>query len=237
MIEVQGLVAGYGRIRVLDEATLAVADGECVGILGHNGMGKSTLLKTLVGQLPALAGTIRLAGRAIEREPAHRRAHLGIGYVPQGRQIFPGLSVRENLAFAAIAKGWRRARVVDGVLADFPELVALLDRVGGTLSGGEQQLLALARALCGEPRLILLDEPTEGIQPSIVQRIAERVARLRQGRGLTVLLVEQNLDFIQSLADRVLVIQRGRITREIPPAALRDPALVDEFVGARPTAA
>ena len=232
MIEVEGLVAGYGRIRVLDALTLRDGNGECVGILGHNGMGKSTLLKTLVGQLPAAAGAIRLDGTAIERRPAHARARLGIGYVPQGRQIFPGLTVRENLAFGALAKGWRRARVVDQVLGEFPELVSLLDRVGGALSGGEQQLLAVARALCGEPRLILLDEPTEGIQPSIVQAIAERVTRLRR-RGVALLLVEQNLEFIQQLADRVLLINRGRIVQEVPPAALSDPALVDEFVGAK----
>ena len=235
MMDVQGLVSGYGRIRVLEEVALHVADGECVGILGHNGMGKSTLLRTLVGHLPATAGTIRLNGRAVEHEPAHVRTRLGIGYVPQGRQIFPALTVRDNLMFGAIAKGWRRARAVDGVLQEFPELVPLLDRVGGALSGGEQQLLALARALCGEPRLILLDEPTEGIQPSIVQAIAERVDRLRQQRGLTVLLVEQNLEFIQRLADRVLLIQRGRMVREIAPAALSDPALVDEFIGAAAT--
>jgi urea ABC transporter ATP-binding protein UrtE len=231
MIEVRGLAAGYGRIRVLADIDLDVADGECVGILGHNGMGKSTLLKAVIGHLPATAGTIRLDGRAVERLPAGRRARLGIGYVPQGRQIFPALTVRDNLAFGAVAKGWRRRRVVDDVLADFPELVPLLDRIGGALSGGEQQLLALARALCGEPRLVLLDEPTEGIQPSIVEAIAERVARLRRERGVAVLLVEQNLEFIRALADRVLLIQRGRIAREIAPAALGDAALVDEFVG------
>jgi len=160
----------------------------------------------------------------------HARARAGLGYVPQGRQIFPGLSVRENLRFAAIAS---RVPVgtVDDVLGEFPELGRLLDRPGGALSGGEQQLLAVARALCGRPRLLLLDEPTEGIQPSIVAAMIERIGGLRHRLGLTVLLVEQNLDFIHALADRALLIQRGRIVSEIPREALGDPALVAEFVG------
>jgi branched-chain amino acid transport system ATP-binding protein len=230
LLAVDGLVAGYGRIRVLGGISLGVAAGACVGILGHNGMGKSTLLKALIGQLPAVEGSIAWRGRAIEREPPHARARLGIGYVPQGRQIFPALSVRDNLRFAAAARG-RPAAVVQAVLEEFPELVRLLDRPGGALSGGEQQLLALARALCGAPALVLLDEPTEGIQPSLVQAIAARIGELRRRRGLAVLVVEQNLDFIQATADRVLLIQRGRIAREIPCQALDDPELVQEFVG------
>ncbi len=231
MMEVDNLVAGYGRIEVLGGISFRIDAGECVGILGHNGMGKSTLLKTLVGLLPASAGAIRFEGRAIEHLPAHRRARLGIGYVPQGRQIFPGLTVRENLAFAAAAKPGLPATGAVAVLEKFPELRRLLDRAGGALSGGEQQLLAVARALCGAPRLLLLDEPTEGIQPSIVEAIAARIQDLRRG-GLTVLLVEQNLEFIRALADRVLLIHRGRILRELPPDALAETELMEEFVGA-----
>jgi len=232
MMEVANLSAGYGRIRVLDGVSFRIAAGECVGILGHNGMGKSTLLKTLVGLLPAASGSIRFEGQAIEREPAHARARRGIGYVPQGRMIFPGLTVRENLRFAAVAKSATGEDAVGAVLRDFPELVRLLDRAGGALSGGEQQLLAIARALCGRPRLVLLDEPTEGIQPSIVAAIGARIGELRGQRGITVLLVEQNLDFIRGLADRVLLIHRGRIRREIAPQELDEPALADEFIGA-----
>ena len=230
MMEVQNLCAGYGRIGVLDGVSLDIEAGECVGILGHNGMGKSTLLKALVGLLPATAGAIRFEGSAVERLPAHRRARLGLGYVPQGRQIFPGLSVRENLAFAAAAKGLPTTSP-ETVLSQFPELMRLLDRAGGALSGGEQQLLAIARALCGRPRLLLLDEPTEGIQPSIVDAIAARVGELRRD-GLTVLLVEQNLAFIRALADRVLLIHRGRILRALPPEALGETEMMEEFVGA-----
>ncbi|TDH59655.1 ABC transporter ATP-binding protein [Dankookia rubra] len=230
MLDVGGLVSGYGRIGVLHGADLTVGEGSCVGILGHNGMGKTTLLRTIMGLLPARAGRITLDGTEIQRLPTHARARLGLGYVPQGRLIFPALSVLDNLRFAILAKGTAEAAILEEILDGFPELKRLLERPGGALSGGEQQLLSLARALCGRPRLLLLDEPTEGIQPSIVEAMVERIHGLRR-RGLSVLLVEQNLDFIQALSDRILLIQRGRITREMPPAALADPALVQEFVG------
>ena len=232
MMAVDGLMSGYGRIGVLDGFSVTVDAGECVGILGHNGMGKSTALKAIAGLLPAWAGSIRLDGTAIERQPAHLRARAGIGYVPQGRQIFPGLSVRENLHFAAAAKGFDRDRAEAEAVAEFPELSRLLDRPGGALSGGEQQLLALARALCGKPRLVLLDEPTEGIQPSIVQAMVERLTDLRRRLGIAVLLVEQNLDFIRGLADRVALIHRGRIVRELSREATLDSTLEQEFIGA-----
>jgi branched-chain amino acid transport system ATP-binding protein len=231
VIQVENLVTGYGRIGVLDGVSLTVAAGECVGILGHNGMGKSTLLKAIAGLLPVWSGSIRLDGRGIDRDPAHMRARAGIGSVPQGRQIFPGLSVRENLHFAAVAKGLDKSKAEAEALAEFPELRRLLDRPGAGLSGGEQQLLTLARALCGQPRLLLLDEPTEGIQPSIVQAMIERIGQLRRKRHLAVLLVEQNLDFIRGLADRVLLIHRGRIGQELSGETARDPSLDHEFIG------
>jgi branched-chain amino acid transport system ATP-binding protein len=230
LLSVSDLHARYGRIPILNGVRLEVAAGEFVGILGHNGMGKTTLLRTIMGLLPTKAGRITLDGAEIQRLPTHARARLGLGYVPQGRLIFPALTVLDNLRFAILAKGGREALILEEILDEFPELKRLLDRPGGALSGGEQQLLSLARALCGRPRLLLLDEPTEGIQPSIVEAMVERIHGLRR-RGLSVLLVEQNLDFIQALSDRILLIQRGRITREMPPAALADPALVQEFVG------
>jgi branched-chain amino acid transport system ATP-binding protein len=230
MITCQGLEAGYGRIRILNGVSLEIASGSAVGILGHNGMGKTTLLRTLMGLIPATAGTVHLDGQDITQAPTHARARRGLAYVPQGRQIFPGLTVAENLRMAAVAAG-KPPATVERVLTEFPELTRLLDRSGGALSGGEQQLLALARALCTEPRLLLLDEPTEGIQPSIVQAIAERLASLRRSRGLTLLLVEQSLDFIHALSDRVLLIQRGRIVRELAPDALEAQEILDAFVG------
>ena len=213
LLAVEGLVAGYGRIRVLDGVTLVVEEGACVGILGHNGMGKSTLLKAIIGQIPATAGSITWRSRAIGHEPAHIRARLGLGYVPQGRQIFPALSVEDNLRFAAAAKS-KPLSTVAAVLADFPELVRLRSRLGGALSGGEQQLLALARALCGEPALLLLDEPTEGIQPSIIKDIGRAIRWLRDETGMAILLVEQYLDFCRELADRVTILDRGRVVFE-----------------------
>ncbi len=172
MLDVQRLRTGYGRIPILNGVSFSVNEGEFIGILGHNGMGKTTLLKALMGFLPATGGRVL-----------------------------------------------------------FPRLKALLDRTGGALSGGEQQLLAIARCLCGDPRLVLLDEPTEGIQPSIIDEIVETLQRLRARRGLTMILVEQNLDFIAALSQRILVIQKGAIIREVAPGDLGDASLVGEFVG------
>ncbi|HVR48262.1 MAG TPA: ATP-binding cassette domain-containing protein [Pseudorhodoferax sp.] len=215
MLELQDIRGGYGRINVLEGIALAVGDGEFVGVLGHNGMGKTTLMRAIVGEIPVTAGQLRWRGASIAALPTHRRAALGIGYVPQGRRIFPLLTVRENLLFAAMVHGRREAaRVVDAVLADFPALPRLLDRPGGLLSGGEQQILALARCLCTAPRLVLLDEPTEGIQPSIIEEMVLLLRALRQRHRLAIVLVEQNLDFLRALSDRIVVLDKGRIVRE-----------------------
>ena len=183
-----------------------------------------------MGLLPVWRGSVRFDGRALERAPPHVRARAGLGYVPQGRRIFR----RSRCWTICVSRKWRRLgqSAVDEALGEFPELSRLLERPGGALSGGEQQLLALARALVARPRLLLLDEPTEGIQPSIIHSMAARIRGLRESRGLAVLLVEQNLDFIRSLSDRVLLMQRGRIVREMPAAQLDDPALEQEFIGA-----
>ena len=231
-LEVGSLSGGYGRVPVVRGIDLTVAAGEVVGILGHNGMGKSTLLKLIMGFLPATSGRVRFRGADITRDPPHRRAAAGLGYVPQGRGIFPQLSVMDNLRFAwSDHAGAEESATVERVLADFPRLKPLLDREGGALSGGEQQLLALARCLMGGPDLILLDEPTEGIQPSIIEEIAETLGRLRQEQGLAILLVEQNFDFIADLSDRVLVLERGRITGSLNGDQLHDRARIDEFLG------
>ena len=231
MLNISQLAAGYGRIPILNDISFSVQRGEFVGVLGHNGMGKTTLLKTLMGYLPATHGRILLEGEDITRAEPYRRSRAGIGYVPQGRGIFPGLSVIDNLRMGCAAKGGAEKEILAPILEEFPRLAGLLERPGGALSGGEQQLLAIARCLCGQPRLILLDEPTEGIQPSIIDEIVETLRRLRDKAGLTMILVEQNLDFIAALSRRILIIQKGTITRETRPDELSDPQLVGEFIG------
>jgi len=231
MLNVQGLCTGYGRIPILNGVSFSVKIGEFIGILGHNGMGKTTLLKALMGFLPATAGTVRFDGHDITTAEPYQRARLGLGYVPQGREIFPGLTVYDNLRMGCTKETGSEQEIIEEVLEEFPRLKPLLDRSGGALSGGEQQLLALARCLCGKPRLILLDEPTEGIQPSIIDEIVEVLQRLRDKSGLTMILVEQNLDFIAALSRRILIIQKGAITRELQPEDLADASLVGEFIG------
>jgi branched-chain amino acid transport system ATP-binding protein len=231
MLNVQGLRTGYGRIPILNGVNFAVRIGEFIGILGHNGMGKTTLLKALMGFLPATGGSVRFDGGDVTTAEPYQRARLGLGYVPQGREIFPGLTVYDNLRMGCTKETGGEQETIAEVLDEFPRLKPLLDRSGGALSGGEQQLLALARCLCGKPRLILLDEPTEGIQPSIIDEIVEVLQRLRDKSGLTMILVEQNLEFISALSKRILIIQKGAITRELQPGDLADANLVGEFIG------
>lgn len=224
-----GVDAGYGGIPILHDVSLAVGPGEVVGVVGHNGMGKTTLLRTLIGELRATAGTIRFDGRDVTHLSMAARARMGLGYVPQGRGIFPDLTVRENLAMGAVLGGAEDR--IDEVLDRFAVLRPLMGRRGGTLSGGEQQILALARCLVAAPRLILLDEPSEGIQPSIVDRIVDHLRDVRARLGLAILLVEQDLEVIAELADRVLVVKNGTTTAEMIPSHLRDPQVVDEYLG------
>lgn len=224
MLKVRDLDSGYGRIPILSGIALDVAQGEFLGVWGHNGMGKSTLMRALMGYLPAKAGRIEFKGHDITRAPTHERVRLGMGFVPQGREIFPALSVMDNLLMGCAKDPGDSNRTVEAVLADFPRLKPLLGRVGGLLSGGEQQLLALARCLCGKPAIVLLDEPTEGIQPSIIEEMVATLHRLRERSGLTMILVEQNRDFIAGLAQRVVIMQKGAIARETTPQAFLDEA-------------
>ncbi len=233
MLEVSDIRAGYGRIPVLSGIDFTVGEHEVVGVLGHNGMGKTTLLKTLIGQVPLTSGRIRLANVDISHSPSFRRARAGLGYVPQGRQIFPGLSVYENLRMGFVENGVdSEESIIKDILARFPRLDPLIDRVGSALSGGEQQILALARCLCGSPKLLLLDEPTEGIQPSIVEEILDILIGLHRHRGLAIIVVEQSLDFIRRLSERVLLIEKGAITGEVLPEALSDAKELGSYIAA-----
>lgn len=231
LLDVRGLASGYGRVPVLHGIDLSVNDGEIVGVLGHNGMGKSTLMKSLIGLVPATGGAVVYGGVDVTDMRPGERAQYGMGYVPQGRGIFPNLSVLDNLRMGVAAHGVDEEDAVRNILVEFPRIERLLDREGGALSGGEQQLLALARCLISEPDLILLDEPTEGIQPSIIDEIIDLLKALNRRRGVAIVLVEQSLDFITELSDRILLIQKGMITGEISGSETADPALIDEFTG------
>ena len=221
VLQVADLRAGYGRVPVLHGVNLQIHEGEAVGIVGHNGMGKTTLLKVIMGLMPSTGGRIELDGTDATGSAAHQRSQMGIGYVPQGRGILPGLTALENLRMA-----WREdigeteEQSVERVVDQFPRLRVLLDRKGGSLSGGEQQILALARALVPKPWLLLLDEPSEGIQPSIVQEIGATLARLRDEFGLALIIVEQNLDLVLDVAHRVVVFERGTILKELHASQL-----------------
>jgi urea transport system ATP-binding protein len=212
MLQVEQLNQYYGSSHTLRGVSLSVNKGECLALLGRNGVGKTTLLKCLMGVLPAASGRVMLNGRDITRLKPHQRAAAGIAYVPQGREIFARLTVEENLMMGMATLSGRQAASISAEVVElFPVLKEMLGRRGGDLSGGQQQQLAIARALLARPQLIILDEPTEGIQPSIIKDI-ERVVRLLRQRGdIGILLCEQYFDFARALADRFVVLSRGEV--------------------------
>jgi branched-chain amino acid transport system ATP-binding protein/urea transport system ATP-binding protein len=220
MLALREVSSGYGPVTVLRHVSFALAEREILGIVGHNGMGKTTLLRTLMGLLKAGSGTIEFGGRSIGAEPAHERSRRGIGYVPQGEQGFPSLTVAENLKLAAAMNPPERPLKVDDILTLFPRLAPLMDRRSDALSGGERQLLAIARAVIRAPRLLLLDEMTEGVQPSIVEEIAERLVALHAELSMSLLIVDQDLAFIAALASRALVMQKGMLVNEVSATEL-----------------
>jgi urea transport system ATP-binding protein len=220
MLAVRGVDVSYGESRILNHLTVVVGDGQVVCVMGRNGVGKTTLLKTIMGLVLPRQGAIELDGRDITHLTPYDRARLGIGYVPQGRDIFPSLSVRENLLLGARRKRPPR-EAVEYVLSLFPALAQMLGKRGGDLSGGQQQQLAIARAIIADPRLLLLDEPTEGIQPSIVQEIAAVLQRIKQERTRSILLVEQYLEFARSICDHFYVMEKGSVALEGDREAFR----------------
>lgn len=229
MLEITGLNQFYGESHTLWDIDLALPQGGCLCLMGRNGVGKTTLLKVIMGLLAASSGGIRFDGEDLINRSADLRARLGIGYVPQGREIFPLLTVEENLRIGLGARRDRRREIPDEIFELFPVLKQMLRRRGGDLSGGQQQQLAIGRALVLEPRLLILDEPTEGIQPNIVQEIGEIIMRLNKERGLAILLVEQKLPFARRVAQQFCLMDRGRMVARGGIAELSE-GLIDRYL-------
>ena len=212
MLEVEQLNQYYGSSHTLRGISLSARKGECLALLGRNGVGKTTLLKCLMGVLPVAQGTVMFQGRDITKLTPHARAKLGIAYVPQGRDIFARLTVEENLLMGmAVKRGRQASRIDPHVYELFPVLKEMLQRRGGDLSGGQQQQLAIARALLAEPQLIIFDEPTEGIQPSVIKDIGRVISLLKQRGDMAIVLCEQYFDFARELADEFIVLSRGSV--------------------------
>lgn len=210
MLKLSGINQFYGQSHTLWDLDIEIAQGECLCLMGRNGVGKTTLLNVLMGQLPVKSGQIEFDGQDISKFSVERRAEIGIGYVPQGRQIFPLLTVEENLKIGLPARRDNKRQIPDQVYELFPVLKEMKQRRGGDLSGGQQQQLAIGRALVLDPKLLILDEPTEGIQPNIVSEIGDIIRKLNRDIGLTVLLVEQKLPFARKVGDRFCLLDRGR---------------------------
>jgi branched-chain amino acid transport system ATP-binding protein len=229
ILSVDNVSAGYGSAPVLHGVSFAQAEGEVLGLVGHNGMGKTTLLRVLVGHIKTSSGSIAFEGRPIQTSRAHRRAALGIGYVPQGDLGFPDLTVAESLALATAVRGHADPLTTEAIVELFPKLGGLWNRRSATLSGGERQLLSIARAVIRSPKLLLLDELTEGVQPSIVEALADCLQALRRQRAMSLLIVDQELAFVAALAQRVLVMQKGQVVKELEAGRLSDPDILGGF--------
>ncbi len=232
MLTIRGLTAGYQRgSRVLDDLSLDINRGEIVALMGRNGMGKTTLVKAIAGHLTEISGSIRYRDREVRGWPPHAIANLGIGYVPQGREIFAEFTVEENLLMGVVGKSHLPNRVPSWAYEVFPMLRERREQRAGTLSGGQQQQLAIIRALVGAPDFLLLDEPSEGIQPSTVQEIGRTIRRIAAEKNFTVLLVEQNLEFVVETAERCLFIENGQIVEEAAIDRVRqEPGLVRKYL-------
>lgn len=230
MLELDGVRAGYGSTPILRNIDLSVADSEIVGVMGKNGVGKTTLIKTVIGQIQPSEGTVTFDGADVTEWPPHDRARRGMGYIPQSREIFPDLTVEQNLKMGESVNEDSDTFLYDEVYEYFPILDKRSDQNGGTLSGGQQQMLAISRALVANPDLLLLDEPSEGIQPSIVKQISEDMRAINDDLGTTILFVEQNLQVIRDLADRCYAMKRGTFVDELERDSLADEEALADFL-------
>ena len=221
-LQVRSITTGYGSTPILRGIDLAVRAGEIVAVIGRNGVGKTTMMKSLIGQLRIWDGSIKLNGREISSMPPEHRAQSGIGYIPQGREVFPRMTVEENLSIGEMINGASDRKLYDLVYGYFPILAERRRQAAGTMSGGQQQQLAIGRALVGNPVLLLLDEPSEGIQPTIVEDIARVMLTINKDLGTTILFVEQNLDMIMAMTQRCYVMDKGRIVAELRSQALAE---------------
>ncbi len=213
MLKISGLDAYYGESKIINDLTINVPKGKIVALIGRNGVGKSTTLKSIMGLTKTPKGSLKLDGMEMMRLKPYERAKLGIGYVPQGRDIFPQMTVEENLNLGLTIKG-KRAKVPDNVVSLFPVISKFRLRKGGDLSGGQQQQLAIARALASEPKLLILDEPTEGIQPSVIEDIGYAIKKINEWTGISILIVEQYLDFVLDVADEFYLMDKGEIVMQ-----------------------
>ena len=221
-LQLENISAGYDQSMILKGVDMEVNDQQVVALLGRNGVGKTTLLKAIMGLLPVSEGDIRIEGKSVRTMRPDQRARMGIGYVPQGRDIFPGLSVWENLKISLAASGSTSDNRLEEVFELFPVLKEMLKRKGGVLSGGQQQQLALGRALLTNPRLLILDEPTEGIQPSIIDQIEDAIQIIRDRHKVSIILVEQYLDFAKAASDHFYILERGSVVESGQTDTLSD---------------
>ncbi|WP_284008429.1 ABC transporter ATP-binding protein [Haloarcula pelagica] len=230
VLELDGVTAAYDSTPILREVDLSVQSGEIVGVMGKNGVGKTTLMKTVIGLLEPVYGTITYDGTDVTTDDADERARAGIGYIPQGRDVFPKLTVEQNIKMGETVNADSSETLYDEIYDYFPILDERAGQQAGTLSGGQQQMLAIARALVSNPDLLLLDEPSEGIQPSIVDQISQDMQTINDELGTTILFVEQNLGVIREMADRCYAMERGEIVDEVGPATLADEDAIAEYL-------
>ena len=230
ILDVDNVVAGYQTANVLRGVSISLVKGEIVSVIGRNGIGKSSLVRAIIGLLPARSGRIVFDDKDITNDSADLRARLGIGYVPQGREIFPELTVQDNLRMGGFIGNRREKLSFERIFEYFPFLYDRLHQRGGTLSGGQQEMLAIARALINQPKLLLLDEPSDGVQPSIVEEIGQFLLKIKKSSDVSILLVEQNFDLLQAVSDRAYAMEKGKVSDQLSAEAINDDDVLAAYI-------